>query len=225
MKIKNIAVKFFAAAMFVSYVGSASAAFTGGVTVVVDGSTTVTGGLNSGVDFAAVSETVIITDIDDQGTPRLASSSGAVDFGVTDFFGNPSDFALSFFSPFVDFDIADPAGTLLLSSIQLSGDIVELSLTELVDIEPVSGDSTNGAVDYAGLGNLTINGLEQTEVFWQYNVTGGSVGINIDAAGQQSAVYIGIINAQASAIPVPAAVWLFGSALVGLFGLSRKKVS
>ena len=213
MKIKNIAVKFFAAAMFVSYVGSASAAFTGGSTILVNGSTTISGGANSintGVDFDETSFP-LVSDLE-PGMPRLSSSAGEVDFG--------------FSNPFLDFNIADPAGTTLLSTSDFFGNtVLELSLIEVVDILPVSGDSTNGAVDYAGLGNLTINGLEQTEVFWQYNVGGGSVGINIDAAGRQNATYISIINAQASAIPVPAAVWLFGSALVGLFGLSRKKVS
>jgi len=35
----------------------------------------------------------------------------------------------------------------------------------------------------------------------------------------------GIVNVQVSAVPVPAAVWLFGSALMGLVGASRRKSS
>ena len=213
MVIKSIFAKLFAILIVSFYAGAASAAFTGGVTIVVSGSTTVENNLNSGVDFVEGFGTIILSDLA-PGVSRLASSTGGVvDFGIFGDFGFGSN-------PFVDFDIAASAGTTLMST-GLPGSTVELTLSEVVAVLPVSGE-INGAVDYAGLGNLTINGSESTEVFWQYNVSGGSVGINIDTAGQSSADFIAIVG-QAAAVPVPAAVWLFGSALVGLAGVSRKQ--
>lgn len=46
------------------------------------------------------------------------------------------------------------------------------------------------------------------------STTGSSVGADIDGVGAISTV---------SAVPIPAAAWLFGSAIVGLFGLARRR--
>lgn len=41
--------------------------------------------------------------------------------------------------------------------------------------------------------------------------------------GANTSAVVGTINLTPSAVPVPAAAWLFGSALAGLLGLSRRK--
>lgn len=212
MVIKSIFAKLFAILIVSFYASAASAAFTGGVTIVVNGSTTVENDLNTGIDFVEGFGSIILSDLA-PGVSRLASSTGGtVDFGIFGDFGFGAN-------PFFDFNISDAPGSLLLSTTSF-GNTVELTLSEVVAVLPVSGE-INGAVDYAGLGNLTINGSGSTEVFWQYNVGGGSVGINIDTAGQASSDFIAIVG-QTTAVPVPAAVWLFGSALIGLVGVARK---
>jgi len=45
---------------------------------------------------------------------------------------------------------------------------------------------------------------------------------SLSGAGDQ---YWGVDNINVSAVPVPAAAWLFGSALLGFFGFSRKKAN
>ena len=47
------------------------------------------------------------------------------------------------------------------------------------------------------------------------------IAINTDAF--DGADTIGVDNFAISSVPVPAAVWLFGSGLIGLIGLSRRK--
>ena len=45
--------------------------------------------------------------------------------------------------------------------------------------------------------------------------SGGTIGADIDA--------VGAISSAAPVIPIPAAVWLFGSGLLGLIGIARRK--
>ncbi len=50
------------------------------------------------------------------------------------------------------------------------------------------------------------------------------LGINDDIFGDNSGAFqVAVTQADLSAVPVPAAVWLFGSALVGLAGMRRTK--
>ena len=50
---------------------------------------------------------------------------------------------------------------------------------------------------------------------------GFSVGFDFDGDGNATAISTDIINT--SPVPVPAAVWLFGSGLIGLVGIARRK--
>ncbi|MFK5913011.1 MAG: hypothetical protein QM484_01445 [Woeseiaceae bacterium] len=48
---------------------------------------------------------------------------------------------------------------------------------------------------------------------------------NLGGSGQHWAIDDIAVNETVSAVPVPAAAWLFGSALLGFFGFSRKKAT
>jgi len=70
-----------------------------------------------------------------------------------------------------------------------------------------------------------------------YSVTGSTSGTDLTLVGllQEGTVYkialdwtktagvVGSVDINVGAVPVPAAVWLFGSALMGLVGVSRRK--
>ncbi len=69
-----------------------------------------------------------------------------------------------------------------------------------------SGTTENGAF----AGPMTLSGMGIRSLFWS------------DDPGWNFAA---IDNVTISAIPVPAAAWLFGSALLGFFGYARKKAN
>lgn len=65
--------------------------------------------------------------------------------------------------------------------------------------------------------NTLANGTEQTALF-QYSLT-GFVGTSF---AQQVLAPVELSGDKLSIVPIPAAVWLFGSALMGLFGAGRR---
>jgi hypothetical protein len=71
-------------------------------------------------------------------------------------------------------------------------------------------DQTASVLTLSGGGLLTGNGFDATGATWTFssNSAGTSYSMTVTA----------------SAVPVPAAVWLFGSGLLGLIGIARKKV-
>ena len=104
-------------------------------------------------------------------------------------------------------------------------------LAEWIDLDANGG---NG-----GSGHLVINGVNilSMERFW---INGGSgsaldtfflnAGDTVDfAAGSNGSYYYDTTGFDASIslnpVPVPAAAWLFGSALLGFFGFSRRKAN
>jgi len=59
---------------------------------------------------------------------------------------------------------------------------------------------------------LVVNGLDEIAIHWSaYGVDGGSDG------------GVGSFLVRTSVVPIPAAAWLFGSGLIGLVGLARRK--
>lgn len=79
-----------------------------------------------------------------------------------------------------------------------------LDLSTLI-IDPAS---TTANLKLSGTGVLTGGGYDPTAATWRLSTTstGGSYSMSI------------------TAVPVPAAVWLFGSGLIGLIGIARRKV-
>ena len=90
--------------------------------------------------------------------------------------------------------------TPVVNLLQISG--WQVDLTTLV-IDP---DSTTDKLKLSGTGVLSGNGFDATSADWTFSA-------------QNAASYSMTITA----VPVPAAVWLFGSGLIGLAGFMRRK--
>jgi hypothetical protein len=73
-------------------------------------------------------------------------------------------------------------------------------------------------VEYARLNSAMSDGSGQLQI-QVLPIAGGIYGVNSALAGLQ------IHGVLISAVPVPAAVWLFGSGLIGLAGMARRKKS
>jgi hypothetical protein len=84
---------------------------------------------------------------------------------------------------------------------------------------------TNNAKDAQIFSQLGMGTYEISVTESGNSAAGMLLSAGFTNGGQQSANYYGYdINLQAtSAVPLPAAVWMFGSALMGLLGISRKK--
>ena len=78
-------------------------------------------------------------------------------------------------------------------------------------------------LDFIGSDGTTqsITGVAGIYSLALYNVTSVTLSM-ADLAGEE---YAGWNSMEVSAVPVPAAAWLFGSALLGFFGFSRKKAN
>jgi len=82
-----------------------------------------------------------------------------------------------------------------------------LDLTSLVVNDPGTM-----FLDLSGTGVLTGNGLEATSAIWTFSAESStSYSMTVTAAG-------------IPAVPVPAAIWLFGSGLISLVTVARRKV-
>lgn len=68
-----------------------------------------------------------------------------------------------------------------------------------------------GSLDFFSYVRLTDDSTEGQQG------SGGTIGADIDA--------VGAISSAAPVVPIPAAVWLFGSGLLGLIGIARRKKS
>jgi hypothetical protein len=77
------------------------------------------------------------------------------------------------------------------------------------NVNIVTQDATDLVL--SGSGTITGNGFDATEGTWEFT---GQTASNITFSWSSS---------NATVVPVPAAVWLFGSGLIGLVGVARRK--
>lgn len=100
-------------------------------------------------------------------------------------------------SPFV-FNPSAPVINLL----EIGGWQIDLGTITIVD-------QTTSLLTLAGTGTISGNAFDPTPTEWSLsaNATGGSYSMTI------------------AAVPVPAAVWLFGSGLLGLIAVARRKTA
>jgi hypothetical protein len=86
-------------------------------------------------------------------------------------------------------------------------------------------DFNNGSFNYSldngtSWSTATTNGSATATL-----VLGGSNQVDFKAAGNTIDDHFYIRNANVTVVPVPAAVWLFGSGLLGLVGIARSKAA
>ena len=80
---------------------------------------------------------------------------------------------------------------------------LDLSTLNVVDQEP-------GVLNLAGAGLLTGYGFDATDVNWSFS--------------SSSLTSYSMTVSSVSPVPVPAAAWLFGSGILGLAGIARRKI-
>ena len=119
-------------------------------------------------------------------------------------------------------------GTYNSATQQLSGNVATLNVSQNSPCSPFGFlgelvcDAIPGAIDFSNPFVLTAaQGLSDPFFFDLVNDTTILVG-NLGGVVQ---LQLGLSNVQLSPVPVPAAGWLFGSALMGLIGVARKKRS
>ncbi len=134
--------------------------------------------------------------------------------------GNVTDISLSYVwgSGISDGDTSDVTF--------VSENLIAGSVASLTSFAPVSGflniegwsleltslnilDQSSSFLSLAGTGVLTGGGYESTDATWTFSTT--------------SMTSYSMSVASVAVVPVPAAVWLFGSGLIGLIGIARRK--
>lgn len=201
MKIKNIAVRFFAAAMFVSYVGSASAALDGEAFWFFSGGSPSVD--ESGVTFNGFDATTAV------GSPFL-------NFG--DLLGGELG-SFSFDADTVVTGIADSAGAVIWTN-----GFDSLVIDDVIGVVPTNNSIESASVDFAGLATLSLQGATQT-VYWELASSGieaSTLVVNSEIDNDSHADFLVSLGG-VTAVPVPAAAWLFASAFLGLVGVKRAR--
>ena len=120
-------------------------------------------------------------------------TSGTGDLGDTVTFGTPGTIVNGVI-------VYDPFTTPVVDVLQIGG--WQFDVDTLI-IDPLS---TTEKLKLSGTGLLSGNGFDATAATWTFSA-------------QTAASYSMSINA----VPVPAAVWLFGSGLLGLAAVTRRK--
>ncbi len=170
------------------------------------------------------------------------SAYAAYDFDTTSgtfFVGNSDGEALAIGDMSVDSFVtatSDPTATVGLTF--AGGELVKSSGFELVLFEIGTAESMTVSVNGTPLGSFTPSPVDPQELITGVAPTGetgalNAVGINLDSFDLSVEVTIELGLAQSgadfalagalTAVPVPAAVWLFGSGLLGLVGVARRK--
>jgi hypothetical protein len=142
------------------------------------------------------SDTFAIFDISDFGGDLDAADKVIMDTG-----GNGSDEIL------VDPDDQQSTTNTILTSVDDSSQSITLS---------------DGRFFFAWSANGTTGWIP-----WIETLTNSGTSYTFDFSGTQSTLFVGDITpvGPPTEIPVPAALWLFGSGLLGLAGVARKKAA
>jgi hypothetical protein len=143
------------------------------------------------------------------------------------------------------FDISGLSGTVLNASLDI--EIYSLDLFGQLDIYDFAGDGSVSNDEW-GVGTLAFSEVNLPEgayhplsfsiiALLQDYIDAGNSFLSFNYRGPNSRVDFGINNGigtkasvinvtmQMSVVPVPAAIWLFGTALIGLVGFSRRKMA
>ncbi len=159
----------------------------------ITGVMTLTGDYSVGASNSSDLTTVTDVTLSTVGTAGVAT----VDFGTTINFSTPDE-ASTIGNPFGTADLLAPASVnnfFTFAGWQL--DLATLS---------VEGDTTPEFLHLSGTGVVSGNDYQSTGVTWSLSASNATT-----------------YSMTVTAVPVPAAVWLFGSGLIGLIGIARRK--
>ena len=96
-----------------------------------------------------------------------------------------------------------------------AGDVLDFSFQSATASALTPMDNASGN-NLEGLGIMTGNGMSELMLGYNDNITRTGPGMDADYDDM-------LVRADFVAAPVPAAVWLFGSGLLGLIGAARRK--
>ncbi|MFK5948219.1 MAG: VPLPA-CTERM sorting domain-containing protein [Methylococcales bacterium] len=186
----------------------------------------------TGFDGFVIASTGDITP----GCAGVAGCLGAVQggFNNADFFGSPFGFALDPMIP-VTADVVLVEGGLFSvgaasAQAQWGGTLFPLGMQDAANEVCSTGAESNCGFNMSGtISNVQADGsfdfvLRGEHLISPWEDTAGGTGAASGFAGWTAQFQIaGSFAAAPSIIPVPAAVWLFGSGLIGLAGVARRR--
>lgn len=137
------------------------------------------------------------TDLSDVTAISLSSVFGSAVNGI----GDASN--VTFFSAGAGGSTVSLAGLVPNAFFTIEGWSFELTSLSIIDQE-------SDLLTLKGTGRLSGNGFDATDAIWSFSTRSlNSYGMSIETV--------------ITTVPVPAAVWLFGSGLIGLAGIARRK--
>ena len=133
-------------------------------------------------------------------------TSGSIDGSITD---NPG--------PFGGATISTVSGNSLYTAL-IDGSAYETLLDDPFSVTvPGSGGSADvGPADFGLPANSQLGPAITSDI---------GIRIQFSLTAGDSVSFTSVFSVEETAVPVPAAVWLFGSGLVGLIGIARRKVA
>lgn len=166
---------------------------------------------NYGIECCGTTNSVIRTNLNWEGSEVLFDLPPAAGSGSRDGFGITYDTSADHI--FASFSGTD--GLREITEFDLSGNAIG-------SFTPSFTNSTIVALSYEQATDSLWGIAASTNFLFNFDKSGNQIGNTVTLSGFTTANVLGgemII----SAVPVPGAVWLFGSGLVGLLGLGRRK--
>jgi hypothetical protein len=104
------------------------------------------------------------------------------------------------------------------------GDVVGIAGPNGIGDHTATNTTTNGTLTLTGSSNFILGLSTEGGTSWLPDATVVSLGANAYSVTFGTGANVIEVDVQiVPAIPVPAAVWLFGSGLIGLVGVARRK--